>query len=310
MRGDVKNVVSDELQDRHPYMRMLVIAVVLTTMGFLLLEGVVCALSKRPGLWRQYSWFAVAAAGTTVLFAALFRLLEKRQSAYTVLRVLLESAIGIYLALAVVYLVYLFSIGGSPDMFYYIIVPLLILATTLVIQIGTMRKTFGAMEEPNAPDRTVVLPEVWKIAAAMSSFALLIVLAFAWSWASPLGRPVAPVVAAEDYRILYGIIGAMWRLLLLSVIHAVFLCFSGVHSLPARTVQIVCWSALAVWRYAPVLLTAVQGPRMQYSFLWTLSVVAPGVYASVLTSRLVSRLPKVNKEHSVTEQKNLDHDRN
>lgn len=310
MKDNVRDVPSDKARNNCSDVGALTGLAALTTAGFLVVEGIICVLSKQPGMWYRYLWFAFAAAGTTVLFAALFRLLGKRQSAYTVLRVLLESAIGIYLALAVVYLAYLFSIGSSPDMFYYIIVPLLILATTLVIQIGSMRKTFGAMEEPIAPDRTVVLPEVWKIAAAMSSFALLIVLAFAWSWTSPLGHPVAPVVAAEDYRILYGIIGAMWRLLLLSVIHAVFLYLSGVHSLPARTVQIVCWSALAVWRYAPVLLTAVQGPRMQYSFLWTLSVVAPGVYASVLTSRLVSRLPKVNKEHSVTEQKNLDHDRN
>lgn len=310
MIGNVKDVPSDELRKQYPYVGMLASLVALTTMGFLVLEGIVCVLSKRPGLWHQYSWFAVAAAGATVLFAALLRSSGKRQSAYAVLRTMLESAIGIYLTLAVIYLLYLFSLGSSPDMVYYIIVPLLILATTLVIQIGSMRKILGAMEEPDGPNQTVVLPEVWKAAAAMFSFALVIVLVFAWSWTSPLGHPVAPVSAVENYGILYGIIEGMWRLLLLLVIHGAFLYLSGVHPLPARTVQIVCWSALAVWRYAPVLLTAVQGPRMQYSFLWTLSVVAPAIYASVLMSRLLSRLQKVNKEHSVTEQENPDRNHN
>jgi hypothetical protein len=282
----------------------------LTTMGYLILEGTVCLLSRQSNSWHQYLWFAVTAAGTTVLFALLLRSFGRRQSAYTVLRVLLESAIGIYLALAVVYLMYLFSVGSSPDMFYYIIVPILILATTLIVQIGAMRKIIGAMEEPDVPDRAVVLPEVRKAAAAMLSFALVIVLAFAWSWMSPLGRPVLPVVAGENYGILYGIIGAMWRLLLLSVVHVVFLYLSGVRSLAARTVQIVSWSALAVWRYAPGLLAAVQEPGMQYSFFWTLSVVAPGFYASVLMFHLLSRLPRAYNQSSGMEQESPERDNN
>jgi len=290
--------------------KMIAGALALTSHGFLILEGTVCLLSRQSSAWHQYVWFAVTAAGTTVLFALLLRSFGGRQSPASVLRVLLGSAIGIYLALALVYLVYLVSVGGSPDMLYYIIVPFLILATTLAVQIDTMRKILGVMEGPDGLDWGVGLPEVWKAVAAMLSFALVIVLAFAWSWASPLGRPVPPAVAEENYAILYGIIGAMCRLLLLSVVHAVFLYLSSVRPLAARTVQIVSWSALAVWRYAPALLAAVQGSGMQYSFFWTLSVVAPGFYASVLMSRLLSRLPRANNQSSGMEQESPERDDN
>jgi hypothetical protein len=200
----------------------------------------------------------------------------------------MAGTVSIYSIAAVIYLLYLLSLGQTADMIYVIVVPLLVLIPTAVVMVRNARRVFGSTKEL-LPRRAAKIPvEQWKAAAAALSFALVIVLAFAWSWTSPIDR-IAPLWSnTQDYHVLGGIVDAMWRLLLLSVIHGVFLYLSGVRPLPGRVVQVALWSALAVWRYAPSLVAAIEGYGSQYSFLWTLSTVAPIIYASILLSRLLT----------------------
>lgn len=270
--------------------KIAVVWLVLTSLGFLVLEATACALSKRSDAWRAYPWFFVAVAGGIALLAVLLWSSGKHQLAQTFLHNLMAGTVSIYAITAVIYLLYLLSLGQTADMIYVIVVPLLVLIPTGAVMVRHARKAFGSMKEL-LPRRAAKIPvEQWKAAAAAVSFALVIVLAFAWSWTSPIDR-IAPLWSnTQDYHVLGGIIDAMWRLLLLSVIHGVFLYLSGVCPLPARVVQAVSWSALAVWRYAPSLLAAVEGPGRQYSFFWTLSTVVPIIYASILLSRLLTAI--------------------
>lgn len=270
--------------------KIAIISLVLTSLGFLVLEATTCALSNRSNAWRAYPWFFIAVAGGTALLAALLWLSGKHQPAHTLLHNLMAGTVSIYSIAAVIYLLYLLSLGQTADMIYVIVVPLLVLIPTVTVMVRSARKVCGSLKEL-VPLRAAYIPvEQWKAAAIALSFALVIVLAFAWSWTSPIDR-IAPLWRnTQDYHVLDGIIDAMWRLLLLSVVHGVFLYLSGVRPLPARVVQIVLWSALAVWRYAPSLLAAVEGPGRQYSFFWTLSTVVPIIYASILLSRLLTAI--------------------
>ncbi len=268
--------------------KIAVVSLVLTSLGFLVLEAAYCALSKRSGAWRAYPWFFVAVAGGTALLATLLWSSGKYQPAQTLLHNLMAGTVSIYSIAAVIYLLYLLSLGQNADMIYVIVVPLLVLIPTGVVMVRNARKVFGSVEKLVPRGAAKIPVEQWKAAATASSFALVIILAFAWSWTSPIDR-IAPLWwNAQDYHVLGGIVDAMWRLLLLSVIHGVFLHLSRVRPLPARAVQVVLWSALTVWRYAPSLLAAVDGPGRQYSFLWTLSTVVPIIYASILLSHLLT----------------------
>ncbi|MHB8070425.1 MAG: hypothetical protein ACYDHF_00535 [Candidatus Cryosericum sp.] len=247
---------------------------VLTALGFLVLEGVVCFFSQRTDPWHGYLWFALV----VLLGAALLVITTLHSSPWVWSASFLRNALGILYAahvfMALVVAAGLWSVGQDNvgRVVLIAIVDCFIAGRTLFLDRQSLAAVDNVTESVNETRQSP--PQgLSPVVVASLSFALLIVLAFTWSCASSFTYYLTTKSSLLSYlapadlngRILMDCAGeAMARLFLLCIIHAGVLLVLRLRRRPVRTLVLTCMLALAAWGYCWVMTQSAVG----YARIW------------------------------------------
>ncbi len=234
--------------------KMIAVALALTGLGFLILESIVCRFSHRADPWHGYVWFAVTVLlSVTALLAVAFR-----SSLYASAARFLRDSLGmlyaahVFMALGLVAGLWSVRQDNVGGVVLIAMVDFFITVRTFVLD----RQSLAAVDivtESTHETRQSLPPKLSSVLVPSLSFALLIVLAFAWSCASsftyylttkaPLFSYLAP--ADLNGKILRDCAGeAMARLSLLCIIHAGVLFVSRIRARSVRVVILACMLVL------------------------------------------------------------------
>ncbi|MFA4932625.1 MAG: hypothetical protein WC625_06955 [Caldisericia bacterium] len=301
--------------------RMVTLSLALTSIGFLVLEGVVCLFSQRTDPWHGYLWFAlVVLLGVAVLLVTAFR-----SSLCVWTASFLRNSLGILYAahifMALVVAAGLWSVGQDNvgRVVLIAIVDCFIAGRTFFLNQQSLAAVDNVTESTNET-RQSPPQELSPVVVASLSFALLIVLAFTWSCASSFTYYLTTKASLLSYlapadlngRILSDCAGeAMARLFLLCVVHAGVLLVLRLRARSVRTVVLVCMLALAVWGYCWVMTQSAVGyARIWYGqpngtpqllcAAWIVPLILPFAYVQYLSRSIHSIL--VSNTIDVVEQ--------
>ncbi|MEN6387868.1 MAG: hypothetical protein ABFD13_03095 [Candidatus Cryosericum sp.] len=246
----------------------------LASAGFLVLEGIVCFFSQRTDPWHGYLWFAlVVLLGVAVLLITAFR-----SSLYESTASFFRNSLGLLYAahvfMALIFAAGLWSVGqdNAGSVVLIAIVDCFIAGRTFFLDRQSLAAVDNVTESANET-RQSPLQGLSPVLVASLSFALLIVLAFAWSCASSFTYYLTTKSSLLSYltpadlngRILRDCAGeAMARLFLLCVIHAGVLLVFRLRRRSARTVVLACVLALGAWGYCWVMTQSAVG----YARIW------------------------------------------
>ncbi|MFZ2414327.1 MAG: hypothetical protein WAW16_08945 [Candidatus Cryosericum sp.] len=272
---DAENhVIRDENEAGRNDGKRVALSLALTSLGFLILEGVVCQFSQRTDPWHGYVWFAlVVLLGVVVLLVTAFR-----SSLYESTASFLRNSLGLLYAahvfMALVVAVGLWSVGQDNvgRVVLIAIVDCFVVGRTFFLDRQSLAAVDNVTESANET-RQSPPQELSPVVIASLSFALLIVLAFAWSCASSFTYYLTTKSSLLSYlapadlngRILMDCAGeAMARLFLLCVVHAGVLLVLRLRRRPVRTLVLACMLALAVWGYCWVMTQSAVG----YARIW------------------------------------------
>jgi hypothetical protein len=297
------------------------VAVALTGLGFLILEGIVCFFSQRTDPWHGYLWFALMVLlGVTVLLITTFRSSLCIWSAS-----FLRNALGLLYAaqvfMALVLAAGLWSVGQDNvgGVVLIAVADCFIAGRTLFLDRQSLAAVDNMAESSNETRQSP--PQgLSPVLVASLSFALLIVLAFAWSCASSftyylttnssLFSYLAP--ADLDGRVLRDCAGeSMARLFLLCVIHAGVLLVLRLRRRSVRTLVLACVLVLGAWGYCWVMTQSAVGyARFMYGqpngtpqllcSAWVAPLILPFAYVQCLSRRIHATL--VGSTVNVVEQ--------
>ena len=297
------------------------VALALTTVGFLVLEGIVCFFSQRTDPWHGYLWFALV----VLLGAALLVITVFHSSLCVWSASFLRNALGILYAaqvlMALIFAAGLWSVGQDAmgRVVLIAIVDCFIAGRTLFLD----RQSFAAVDnvtESTNETRQSPPQRLSPVLVASLSFALLIVLAFAWSCASSFTyylttkSSLFSYLAPADFngRILRDCAGeSMAQLFLLCVIHAGVLLVLRLRRRSVRTAILVCMLALAIWGYCWVMTQSAVGyAKIRYGqpngtpqllcAAWIVPLILPFAYVQYLSRRIHATL--VGNTDDVVEQ--------
>lgn len=243
--------------------KMIAVALALTSLGFLILEGIVCQFSHRADPWHGYLWFAVTVLlGVTVLLAV-----ASRSTLYASAAGFLRNSLGLLYAahvfMALVLVAGLWSVGQDNVGGVVLIglVDCFIAGPTFSLDRQALTAADTATESTHRT-RQSLPPRLLSVLVPSLSFALLVVLAFAWSCASSFMYYLTTKASLFSYLApadLNGIIlrdcagEAMARLSLLCIIHAGVLFASRIRVRSVRVIILACMFVLGAWGYCWVM---------------------------------------------------------
>ena len=290
--------------------RMVALSLALTSVGFLVLEGIVCQFSQRTDPWHGYLWFATVVVLGTGVMAMLLRS-KTRRSKEQLLHALLVVALTVHLFAACLYLwIILFDAGGTSELFQSltVLIPALLLVVIFLVtmDVKSLRVLHGFRGVVREPASVEVSPDTWHSVTISLSFTLVMVLAFAWSCSSSFsfyygerfgGFGFSTLPSSEFLqRIRWYAVGCcvqatMIRLCSLSIVHAFMVNLCHIRSPRIRAGAIVCGFALAAWGYAFPLTLLIRDPSAGvFAIALVLPPIAPFAYALVLSNRVRTRL--------------------
>ena len=301
------------------------VALALTSVGFLVLESIVCFFSQRTDPWHGYLSFTLV-----VLLGVVLLLVTAFHSSPCVRSVsFLRNTLGILYAaqvfMALVFAAGLWSVGQDlwrgqvGGIVLIAVVDCFIAGRTFFLDRQSLAAVDNVTESTNETRQSP--PQgLSPVLVASLSFALLIVLAFAWSCASSFTYYLTTKSSLLSYlapadlnrRILSDCAGeAMARLFLLCVIHAGVLLVLRIRARSVRTVVLACMLALAAWGYYWVMTqSAVEYARIWYGqpnwapqlfcSAWVVPLILPFVYVQYLSRSIHATL--VGNTDDVVEQ--------
>ncbi len=291
--------------------KLLALSFAFTSIGFLVLEGLVCSFSQRTNPWHGYVWFAlVVLLGVVVLLAA-----TRHSSPCVCTASLLRDSLGLLYAahvfMALIVAAGLWSIAqdNAGRVVLIAIVDCFIAGRTLFLDrqsLAAVDNMAGSVNETGQSPPQGLSP----VLVTSLSFALLIVLAFAWSCASSFTyylttkSSLLSYLAPEDLngRILMDCAGeAMARLFLLCVIHAGVLLVLRLRRRPVQTLVLACMLSLGAWGYCWVMTQSAVGyARIWYGqsngtpqllcAAWIVPLMLPFVYVQYLSGSIHTTL--------------------
>jgi hypothetical protein len=287
--------------------KTIALALALTSVGFLVLEGVVCLFSQRADPWHGYLWFATVVVLGTGVMAVLLRPRTWR-SKEQLLHALLVVALTVHLFAACLYLWIIFDAAGTSELFQSltVLIPALLLVVIFLVTMDAkcLRVLHGFRRLADCPASVEVSPDTWRSVTTSLSFALVIVLAFAWSCSSSFSfyyglrfggfdfsilKPSSELLQSiRLYAVEWCVLGTMIRLCLLSIVHAFMVLLCRIRSPRIRAGAIVCWFALAAWGYVTLLMRDASAGAVAISLV--VPPIAPFAYALLLSYRVRSRL--------------------
>lgn len=283
---------------------------VLTSFGFLILEGVVCMFSRRADPWHGYLWFAtVVVLGTGVMAVLLCP--KTRRSKEQLLHALLVVALTVHLFAACLYLWIIFDAGGTSELFQSltVLIPALLLVVIFLVamDVKSLRVLHGFRGLADYPASVEISPDTWHSVTTSLSFALVIVLAFGWSCSSSFSFYYGERFGAFDFSILkpssellqsirwYAVgrcvLATMIRLYTLSVVHAFMVLLCRIRSPRIRAGAIVCGFALAAWGYAFLPTLSMRNASAGLVAIpFVVPPIVPFAYALLLSYRALTHL--------------------
>ena len=309
-RNEETNVNPEAFEDKHNR-KTLAMTLSLTSLGFLVLEGLVCLFSQRTDPWHGYLWFAV----TTLLCIAVLLLLSScRHNGPTTLAAVL-GALGaagfVHAFMLLIYAETLLPATGLSELTLRVIPPLvidLILAIRLFILDGESARMISKARDGTNPFLRKPSPEAWRSVAASVSFALLIVLSFVWSVSSSFRFYEEGQLATFDFSLLkpspellrsirmQALLSCMHetiiRLFPLTIAHGSMLLASRIRVRCLRVVALASGFSLAAWGYVLVLMhtTARNSGWIAAYATWFIPLVIPFAFALLLSYRVRTRL--------------------
>lgn len=290
--------------------KTIALALVLTSVGFLVLEGVVCLFSQRADPWHGYLWFATVVVLGTGVMSVLPRP-KTRRSKEQLLHALSVVALTVHLLAACLYLWVLFDAAGTSELFQSLIVLipalLLIVIFLVAMDVKSLRVLHGFRRLADYPTSVDISLDTWHSVTASLSFALVIVLAFGWSCSSSFSFYYGERFGAFDFRILkpspallqsicwYAVeqcvLATMIRLCTLSVVHAFMVLLCRIRSPRIRAGAIVCGFALAAWGYAFLPTLSMRNASAGLVAIpFVVPPIVPFAYALLLSYRVRTRL--------------------
>jgi len=185
--------------------KMIAVAPALTSLGFLVLEGIVCRFSHRADPWHGYVWFASA----TLLCVAAVLLLSFRCHKGSTTR---NAVLGVLAAVGVVhaFMTLLYAATLVPaialrELMFRLILPVVIdciLAIRLFALDGESARVVSEARNGTNPFLRRPSSDAWYSMSASLSFAMLIVLACVWSCSSSFSFSQAEQLATFDFSLL------------------------------------------------------------------------------------------------------------
>lgn len=309
-RNEETNVNPEAFEDKHNR-QMVAISLALTSLGFLILEGVVCMFSQRADPWHGYLWFALA---TLLCVAILLLLSSRRYGGPATLNAVLGSLGAVSVVHAFMLLIYagtLLPATGLSELTLRVNPPLvtdLMLAIRLFILDGESARMISKARDGTNPFLRKPSPKAWRSVAASVSFALLIVLAFVWSVSSSFRFYEEGQLATFDFSLLkpspellrsiriQALISCVHetiiRLFPLTIAHGSMLLASRIRMRCLRVVALASGFSLAAWGYVLVLMhttTRNSGWIATYA-TWFIPLIIPFAYALLLSYRVRTRL--------------------
>jgi len=305
-RHQETNVNPESCDDQYNT-KMIATSLALTSLGFLVLEGIVCMFSQRADPWHGYLWFATVVVLGTGVMSVLPRP-KTRRSKEQLLHALLVVAPTVHLFAACLYLWVFFDAAGTPD----VVLPLRVLIPVLllvVICLATMdakslRVLHGIRGLADCSASVEISLDTWHSVTTSLSFTLVMVLTFAWSCCSSFSFYYGAQFGGFDFSILkpssellqrirwyaveWCVLGTMIRLCLLSIVHAFMVLFCRIRSPRIRAGAIVCWFALAAWGYVTLLMRDASAGAAAIPLV--VPPIVPFVYALLLSYRVRTRL--------------------
>ncbi|MFZ2414325.1 MAG: hypothetical protein WAW16_08935 [Candidatus Cryosericum sp.] len=308
-RNQETNVKPEELEDKHNR-KTVTLSLALTSLGFLILEGVVCLFSQRTDPWHGYLWFATVAVLGTGVMAVLLRP-ETRCSKEQLLHALLVVVLTVHLFAACLYLWLIFDAAGTSELFQSltVLIPALLLVVIFLVarDAKSLRVLHGFRGLADCAASVEISLDTWHSVTTSLSFALVIVLAFAWSFSSSFSFYYGERFGTFDFSILkpssdllqsirWYAVGrcvqeTIIRLCPLSIVHAFTVHLCRIRSPRIRAGATVCGFVLAAWGYA-FLLTLLMRNASAGAVAIALVVppIAPFAYALLLSYRVRTRL--------------------
>ncbi|MHB8108059.1 MAG: hypothetical protein ACYDH4_11635 [Candidatus Cryosericum sp.] len=318
------NVQPQACEDKHNR-KTLAMTLSLTSLGFLVLEGLVCLFSQRTDPWHGHPWFALV----VLLGAALVVITTFHSSLCVWAASFLRNALGILYAaqvfMALIFAAGLWSVGQDltrdhvGSIVLIAIVDCFIAGRTLFLDRQSLAAVDNRTESSNETRQSP--PQGLSPALVASlSFALLIVLSFAWSCASSFTYYLTTKTAFLSYltpadlnkRILGDCAGeAMARLFLLAVLHAGVLLVLHIRARSVRAIVLACVLALGAWGYCWVMTQSAVGyARIWYGqpngtpqllcAAWIVPLILPFAYVQYLSRSIHATL--VSNTIDVVEQ--------
>ena len=297
--------------------RMVALSLALTSIGFLVLEGIVCRFSQRTDPWHGYVWFAlVVLLGLVVLLVTAFRS-SLYESTASFLRNSLGLLYAVHVFMALIFAAGLWSVGqdNAGRVVLIAIVDCFVVGRAFFLDRQSLAAVDNVTESVNETRQSPPQGHS-SIVIASLSFALLIVLAFAWSCASSFTYYLTTKSSLFSYLApadLNGVIlrdcagESMARLFLLCVIHAGVLLVLRLRRRPVRTLVLACMLALGTWGYCWVMThSAVGYARIWYGqpngtpqllcAAWIVPLILPFAYVQSLSRSVHATLVKDGRD--------------
>lgn len=286
--------------------KMIAVALALTSLGFLVLEGIVCQFSHRADPWHGYLWFASA---TLLCVAAMlllsFRCHKGSTTRNAVLGVL--GAVGVVHAImTLLYAATLVPAMALRELMFRLILPVVIdciLAIRLFALDGESARVVSQARNGTNPFLRSPSSNAWYSMSASLSFAMLIVLACVWSCSSSFSFYRAQQLATFDFsrlkpspellrhigmQSLFSCVHeTIIRLFPLTIAHGSMLLVSRIRVRSLRITALVCVFSAAAWGYVLVLMnTSTRDSWWIATYAtWLIPLIIPFTYPLLLSYR-------------------------
>jgi hypothetical protein len=309
-RSQESNANPEAWEEKHDR-QTVAIYLAMTSLGFLVLEGIVCRFSHRADPWHGYLWFASA----TLLCVAAVLLLSFRCHKGSTTR---NAVLGVLAAVGVVhaFMTLLYAATLVPaialrELMFRLILPVVIdciLAIRLFALDGESARVVSEARNGTNPFLRSPSSNAWYSMSASLSFGMLIVLACVWSCSSSFSFYRAQQLATFDFsrlkpspellrhigmQSLFSCVHeTIIRLFPLTIAHGSMLLVSRIRVTFLRITALACVFSAAAWGYVLVLMnTSTRDSWWIATYAtWFIPLIIPFAYPLLLSYRALRRL--------------------